>query len=131
MEVQVAERLEATYRGINELRFVVIGAYVADCFVAAPRLPRWGEEYEVRSIQTSPGGKALNQAVALARLGAHVTAIGAVGEDGLGRDIMSALTREGIETEFSSRARRPPLRSVSALWVTTGRPHLCGTSMKV
>ena len=79
---------------------VVIGAYVADCFVAAPRLPRWGEEYEVRSIRTSPGGKALNQAVALARLGAHVSAIGAVGEDGLGRDIMSALTREGIETEF-------------------------------
>ena len=64
MEVHVAERFEATYRDINELHFVVIGAYVADCFVAAPRLPRWGEEYEVRSIRTSPGGKALNQAVA-------------------------------------------------------------------
>jgi ribokinase len=100
MEVHVAERFEATYRDINELRFVVIGAYVADCFVAAPRLPRWGEEYEVRSIRMSPGGKALNQAVALARLGAQVSAIGAVGEDGLGHDIMSALTREGIETEF-------------------------------
>ena len=46
------------------------------------------------------GGKALNQAVALARLGAHVFAIGAVGDDGLGRDIMSALTREGIDTDF-------------------------------
>ena len=100
MEVHAAERFKATYRDINELRFVAIGAYVADCFVAAPRLPRWGEEYEVRSIRTSPGGKALNQAVALGRLGAHVSAIGAVGEDGLGRDIMSALTREGIETEF-------------------------------
>ena len=96
----MAERFEAAFRDINELHFVVIGAYVADCFVAAPRLPRWGEEYEVCSIRTSPGGKALNQAVALARLGAHVSAIGAVGEDGLGRDIMSALTREGIETEF-------------------------------
>ena len=100
MEVHVAERFEATYRDINELHFVVIGAYVADCFVAAPRLPRWGEEYEVRSIRTSPGGKALNQAVALARLGAHVSAIGTIGEDGLGCDIMSALTREGIDTEF-------------------------------
>jgi len=68
--------------------------------VTAPRLPQWGEEYEARSIRTSPGGKGLNQAVALARLGAHVSAVGAVGDDGLGRDIVSALTREGIETEF-------------------------------
>jgi ribokinase len=59
-----------------------------------------GEVYEVRSIRTSPGGKGLNQAVALARLGAHVCAVGAVGDDGLGRDIVSALTREGIETGF-------------------------------
>jgi len=88
MELHVAERFEATYRDINKLHFVVIGAYVADCFVAAPRFPRWGEEYEARSIRTAPGGKALNQAVALARLGAHVSAIGTVGEDGLGRDIM-------------------------------------------
>ena len=82
------------------MHFVVVGAYVADCLVTAPRLPQWGEVYEARSIRTSPGGKGLNQAVALARLGAHVCAVGAVGDDGLGRDIVSALTREGIETEF-------------------------------
>jgi len=99
-EVYVADRSEATSRDLDELHFVVVGAYVADCFVTAPRLPRWGEEYEALSIRTSPGGKGLNQAVALARLGAHVCAVGAVGDDGLGRDIVSALTREGIETEF-------------------------------
>ena len=65
---------------IAELRFVVVGAYVADCFVNTARLPAWGQEYEARSIRTSPGGKALNQAVALARLGAQVTAVGAVGD---------------------------------------------------
>ena len=75
----------AERRPIEELRFVVVGAYVADCFVNVPRLPAWGQEYEARSIRTSPGGKALNQAVALARLGAQVTAVGAVGDDGLGR----------------------------------------------
>jgi ribokinase len=96
----VADRPEMTSRGLNELHFVVVGAYVADCLVTAPRLPRWGEEYQARSIRTSPGGKGLNQAVALARLGAHVCAVGAVGDDGLGRDIVSALTGEGIETEF-------------------------------
>lgn len=100
----MADRPDATYRDLNDLHFVVIGAYVADCFVAVPRLPEWGEDYEARSIRTSPGGKALNQAVALARLGVHVSAIGAVGDDGLGRDVMSAQTREGIETKYFVRA---------------------------
>ena len=48
------------------------GAYVVDCFVRTPVLPAWDAEYEVRSVRTSPGGKALNQAVALARLGVQV-----------------------------------------------------------
>ena len=89
-------RQAAARRRVEDLRFVVVGAYVADCFVRVPRLPAWGEEFEARSIRTSPGGKALNQAVALARLGAQVTAVGVVGDDGLGRDVLVALAREGI-----------------------------------
>jgi ribokinase len=92
------ERLVGERRRIEDLRFVVVGAYVVvDCFVWVPRLPVWGEEVEARSIRTSPGGKALNQAVALARPGAQVTAVGVVGDDGLGRDVLAALTREGID----------------------------------
>ena len=87
-------------RPISELRFVVVGAYVVDCFVNTPRLPAWGQEYEARSIRTSPGGKALNQAVALARLGAQVTAVGVVGEDGLGRDVIAALGRERVDVQW-------------------------------
>src|ERR1022692_130183 len=87
-------------RPIEELRFVVVGAYVADCFVNTPRLPAWGDEYQARSIRTSPGGKALNQAVALARLGAQVTAVGVVGDDGLGRDVVAALARERIDVSW-------------------------------
>jgi ribokinase len=85
---------------IEELRFVVVGAYVADCFVNTPHLPAWGHEYEARSIRTTPGGKALNQAVALARLGAQVTAVGAVGDDGLGREVVSALAREQVDVSW-------------------------------
>src|SRR5450432_1379464 len=84
-------------RSAENLRFVVVGAYVTDCFVSTARMPAWGEEYEARSVRTSPGGKALNQAIALARLGAQVTAVGVVGDDGVGRDILAALTREGID----------------------------------
>jgi ribokinase len=79
------------------LRFAVVGAYVMDCFVRTPRMPGWGEEYEARSIRTTPGGKALNQAVALARLGTQVTAVGVIGDDGPGADILAALAREGID----------------------------------
>ncbi len=82
---------------IRNLRFAVVGAYVADCLVATARLAAWGLEYEADSVRMAPGGKALNQAVALARLGARVTAIGTVGGDGLGQDIVSALAREGID----------------------------------
>ncbi len=94
---ELGARVSGAQRAIEELRFVVVGAYVADCFVNTPRLPVWGETYQARSIRTSPGGKALNQAVALARLGARVAAVGAVGDDGLGRDILAALRRERVE----------------------------------
>lgn len=82
---------------IQSLRFVVIGAYLMDCFVSTSRLPRWGVETEARSIRTSPGGKALNQAVALARLGAQVASVGVVGDDGFGHQILTTLEREGID----------------------------------
>lgn len=90
----------AAGRPIEDLRFVVVGAYVTDCFINTPRLPAWGHEHEARSIRTSPGGKALNQAVALARLGAQVTAVGVVGEDGLGRDLSAALARERVDVSW-------------------------------
>jgi ribokinase len=84
-------------RSFEGLRLVVVGAYVTDCIVRTAQLPVWGEEYEARSVRTSPGGKALNQAVALARLGAQVSAVGVVGGDGVGRDILAALEQEGVD----------------------------------
>lgn len=87
----------AVRRLFEDLRFVVVGAYVLDCLINTPRLPEWGRAYEARSIRTSPGGKALNQAVALARLGAQVAAVGVVGGDEAGRRILAALEREGID----------------------------------
>jgi ribokinase len=93
---------------VEDLRFVVVGAYVADCIIRTARLPAWGEEYEARSIRMTPGGKALNQAVALARLGAQVTAVGVVGDDGTGQDVLAALAREGVE---ASGGRTSPPRS--------------------
>jgi len=84
-------------RPIKDLRFVVVGAYVMDCFITTSHLPEWGKTFEARSIRTTPGGKALNQAVALARLGAQVTAVGVVGDDAVGHDVLVTLKREGVD----------------------------------
>jgi ribokinase len=87
-------------RPIEDLRFVVVGAYVMDCFITTSHLPEWGHTHEARSIRTSPGGKALNQAVALARLGAQVAAVGVVGDDAVGRGILSTLKHERIDINW-------------------------------
>lgn len=95
---------------IEDLRFAVVGAYVSDCIISVSRLPVWDEEYRARKIRTTPGGKALNQAVALARLGTQVAAIGAVGDDGLGRDVLVALIDSGIDVsdvQVRERAATP------------------------
>ena len=92
--------MDLPVRAIEDLRFVVVGAYVLDCFVNTPRLPAWGQTVEARSIRTTPGGKALNQAVALARLGAQVAAVGVVGADGPGRDILATLSRERVDVSW-------------------------------
>lgn len=95
-----ASRAGLARRSIEDLRFVVAGAFVADCFVNTPYLPAWGQTREARSIRMSPGGKALNQAVALARLGAQVSALGVVGNDGPGRDVLAALVRERVDVSW-------------------------------
>ncbi len=78
-------------------RFVVVGAFVLDCLISAEELPAWGRDLRADEMRTVPGGKALNQAVTLARLGARVGAVGAVGRDAVGAAIRSALVAEGVD----------------------------------
>lgn len=63
-----------------------------------PRLPRPGETVSGDSFQTIPGGKGANQAVGAARLGAHVTLIGRVGDDSFGTQLRQSLINDGVET---------------------------------
>lgn len=76
---------------------VVVGAYCADCIVATDVLPGWGDDLRVDGVRTRPGGKGLNQAVALARRGVPVRAVGVVGADSTGRDLLADLTAEGVD----------------------------------
>jgi len=69
-----------------------------DLVVRMPRIPRPGETLLGGVFKTFPGGKGANQAVAAARLGAHVTMIGCVGGDAFGQEMRDTLSAEGIDT---------------------------------
>lgn len=75
----------------------VVGSLNMDLVVKAPRLPEVGETVTGGTFAMFPGGKGANQAVAAARLGAHVAMVGRVGADAFGEQLASGLRREGID----------------------------------
>jgi len=75
---------------------VVVGSLNVDLVVGLDRMPDPGETVMGRTLDQHAGGKGLNQAVAAARLGAHVEMIGAVGSDDSGAWLRSIVTGEGI-----------------------------------
>lgn len=83
-----------------------IGLGGESVFMAVDHFHSPGETLHAESIYVEAGGKAYNQAVAAARLGADVTFIGAVGEDSGGRLCRDVLVEEGI---------RPVLQTVSGV----------------
>jgi len=76
---------------------IVIGSSNTDLVLSCPRLPKPGETLLGGVFQRFLGGKGANQAVAAARAGAHVTFIGARGDDDFGQVAAKALRREGID----------------------------------
>lgn len=80
------------------MSIVVVGSINMDLVVRMPRIPQPGETLLGGNFKIFPGGKGANQAVAAARLGAHVIMIGCVGNDSFGQEMQAALAREGIDT---------------------------------
>src|SRR5688572_17039697 len=77
-------------------RIVVVGSSNTDLVLSCPRLPRPGETILGGPLSRHAGGKGANQAVAAARAGAHVTFVGASGDDEFGRAARASLRAEGI-----------------------------------
>ena len=59
------------------------------------------------SITTSPGGAAANQSVAMARAGADVALVGAVGDDPIGDAAVGSLRAAGVDVRSLTRSSRP------------------------
>ncbi|MEP2641060.1 ribokinase [Roseobacter sp.] len=76
---------------------VVVGSINIDLTSHLPRWPQVGETITADRTLVDLGGKGANQAVAAARLGAHVSLIGAVGADGFGQQVLRTLTDANLK----------------------------------
>lgn len=78
---------------------VVLGSINLDLVVEVPRLPAKGETVIGDRFFSAAGGKAANQAVAIAKLGTAVSLVGQVGDDSFGARLLSGLQQEGVNIE--------------------------------
>jgi ribokinase len=69
----------------------VVGSINLDLVARCARLPQPGETVTDATFERFPGGKGANQAVAAARLGAHVAMVGAVGGDPFAEGALAGL----------------------------------------
>lgn len=84
-----------------------MGSFVADLAFRTPHLPAWGETVLGSAFRLGPGGKGSNQAVAAARLGAHVSFISKLGNDPFGELARRTYEREGIDARFVFESEEP------------------------
>lgn len=87
-------------RADRQVHVVVVGSINMDLIARVKRLPRPGQTVAGHELLELPGGKGANQAVAASRLGARVTLIGRVGDDGFGTRLLENLRREQIDTRY-------------------------------
>ena len=80
-------------------RVCVVGSTNVDLVLRLSHHPVPGETVLARSRERLAGGKGANQAVALARLGAQVRFVSAVGADDDGTWSLAQLSGEGVPTE--------------------------------
>lgn len=88
-------------------RLAVLGSINMDLRVRSPHLPAAGETILGSGFATGQGGKGANQAIAAARAGGRVAMIGAVGDDGFGTALLSALGAAGVDATGVRRLDGP------------------------
>lgn len=76
---------------------LALGAYTLDLYMFGDRLPVAGESVNAAEYATAHGGKAVNVAVAAARLGAPACFVGCLGDDADRLAALEALRADGVE----------------------------------
>ena len=81
-------------------KLLVVGSLNMDLVVNIARHPQIGETILGGTFSTFSGGKGANQAVAAPRMGAAVTMIGRVGQDGFGEELRASAAEDGIDIHY-------------------------------
>ena len=71
-----------------------------DLVVRSPRIPVSGETILGGDFLMVPGGKGANQAVAIAKLGAHAIFVARLGDDLFGQKSLENFKKEHVDTRF-------------------------------
>ncbi len=105
-------------RDLQKKRVISIGSVNMDNYLAFDALPHSGRTVTSSDSATYPGGKCLNQAVGVARLGHHVSVIGRVGGDADSDSIYQAVRDCRID---SSGLLRTPGQKTGQAYVGVAR----------
>jgi ribokinase len=90
----------------DERAAVVIGAAVYDISCRIKDMPAHNNtSVQAYAFEERPGGKGLNQAVGLARMGSKVRLISPLGSDQAGTEIFEFLRSEGVDTGYLETRR--------------------------
>ena len=84
---------------MSPAKVTVVGSVNLDLVARVERLPRPGETVTGATFERIPGGKGANQAVAAARLGAHVRFVGCVGDDPFAEEALASLRGAGVDLD--------------------------------
>lgn len=88
-------------------RAFVLGNFVLACCWQVARLPRAGETFEAHGFHSEAGGKGLNVAVALQRLGVKVDTLIGAGSDAAADRLFALLAHERLSTRHVHRLPGP------------------------
>ena len=89
---------------MNKPKILVVGSMNMDLFLQqANRIGNHGESVICGDYGYATGGKGSNQALAAARLGGDVVAVGRLGKDANGDRLMESLNSAGVDTRYIVR----------------------------
>lgn len=104
-------------------RVLVVGSANVDVVLQVPRNPVVGESLLVDGQAIGLGGKGMNRAVALSRLGADLAFYAKIAKDANGQLIEEAYEREGFSDEFLLRDEHAATGTGTAYVLVDGNGH--------
>jgi ribokinase len=102
----------------DSVALIVVGSMNVDQITYCTRFPGDGETLVASRYAQGFGGKGANQAVMAARLGAHVSMIGCLGDDDLGDATIANFGAFDVDTTGVGRIAGVP-SGVAPIWVDT------------